>query len=67
MQSQTTPTPSVTSVVYTLPETAEGHLGNALAIVRAWKAERRPPTLEEYGAVVVRVQRAMRELERGNV
>lgn len=48
-------------------ETAEEHLGNALTIIRAWKQERRGPTLEEFGAVVVRVQRAQRELEAGNV
>ena len=48
------------------PETAEEHLGNALQMLRAWKQARRQPTLEEYGAVLVRVQKAMQELAENN-
>ena len=50
----------------TRPETAEEHLGNALQMLRAWKQARRQPTLEEYGAVLVRVQKAMQELAENN-
>ena len=49
------------------PETCEGHLGNALAVIRAAKAEHRQVTLEELAGVLRRINQALTEVGRLNI
>ena len=48
-------------------ETCEEHLGNALQIIRAAKAERRQVTLEELAGVLRRINQALTEVGRLNI